>query len=231
MSLLDWIAAPAAPAPAVTAPAAVAASAVSAVSLDDILAATAAVADAGRAVTALRSEQAASGVEPDGTAGPKTREARSALALVTGNTYPHRVALRAMGGKWDAEAQGWRVPQDRAGEACALVAGVAVAFVGAQRAQAPRPQQAQRPAPRRDGRAQRGPSTVLVEGDTFPVRDALRAMGGRWDRTAKAWRIPADRAADARALVKPLARRDAQRVCRVCHLPRAACPCVGCNCF
>jgi hypothetical protein len=43
--------------------------------------------------------------------------------------------------------------------------------------------------------------TILITGDTYPHRDALRAMGGRWDAVARGWRVPASRAAEARALV------------------------------
>lgn len=43
--------------------------------------------------------------------------------LITGNTFPVRAELRAMGGDWDARAKGWRVPADKASEARQLVAG------------------------------------------------------------------------------------------------------------
>ena len=43
--------------------------------------------------------------------------------------------------------------------------------------------------------------TVLVTGNTYPVKDALRSLGGRWDPTAKGWRVPAAEAAQALALV------------------------------
>jgi hypothetical protein len=43
--------------------------------------------------------------------------------LITGNTYPHRATLRAMGGDWNAAKKGWEVPEERAEEARALVAG------------------------------------------------------------------------------------------------------------
>ena len=43
--------------------------------------------------------------------------------LITGNTYPHRATLRAMGGDWNAAKKGWEVPAERAEEARALVAG------------------------------------------------------------------------------------------------------------
>lgn len=44
------------------------------------------------------------------------------FVLITGNTYPVRHFLRSMGGKWNAEAQGWNVPAAKADEARKLVA-------------------------------------------------------------------------------------------------------------
>lgn len=44
-------------------------------------------------------------------------------------------------------------------------------------------------------------STVLVTGNTYPVKDSIKALGGRWDAAAKGWRVPADKADSAKALV------------------------------
>lgn len=41
--------------------------------------------------------------------------------LITGNTYPVRAQLRALGGEWDASAQGWRIPVTQAPAARELV--------------------------------------------------------------------------------------------------------------
>lgn len=43
--------------------------------------------------------------------------------------------------------------------------------------------------------------TVLITGNTYPVKDQLKALGGRWDAAAKGWRVPATKAGEARALV------------------------------
>lgn len=59
------------------------------------------------------------------------------MVLITGNTYPHKEALKSMGGRWDAAAKGWRVPEGRADEARALVGGNRPA-VAAPRSEAPR---------------------------------------------------------------------------------------------
>jgi hypothetical protein len=44
-------------------------------------------------------------------------------------------------------------------------------------------------------------TTVLIVGNTFPVKDQIKSLGGRWDAAAKGWRVPAAVAAKAQALV------------------------------
>ena len=44
-------------------------------------------------------------------------------------------------------------------------------------------------------------SLVAVTGNTFPVKDQLKAMGARWNPDAKAWMVEADKADAARAIV------------------------------
>jgi hypothetical protein len=43
--------------------------------------------------------------------------------------------------------------------------------------------------------------TTLIVGNTYPVKDQIKALGGRWDGRAKGWIVPEDQAAAARALV------------------------------
>lgn len=42
---------------------------------------------------------------------------------------------------------------------------------------------------------------VAVSGNTYPVKDALKALGGRWNADRKAWMVPAAKADEAQALV------------------------------
>jgi hypothetical protein len=42
--------------------------------------------------------------------------------LITGNTWPVRTALKALGGTWDPDDHGWYVPDARAEEARGIVA-------------------------------------------------------------------------------------------------------------
>ena len=46
------------------------------------------------------------------------------MIRITGNTYPVRVQLRALGGEWVERTKAWWVPDDRADEARALVAAL-----------------------------------------------------------------------------------------------------------
>lgn len=43
------------------------------------------------------------------------------MRLITGNIYPVRAELKALGGTWKKHSQGWLVPDDRAEEAQTLV--------------------------------------------------------------------------------------------------------------
>jgi hypothetical protein len=47
---------------------------------------------------------------------------------------------------------------------------------------------------------EQAPAFVLVTGNTFPVKDKLKALGGRWDAVAKGWRVPAAQADEAQRL-------------------------------
>lgn len=44
-------------------------------------------------------------------------------------------------------------------------------------------------------------STVAITGNTYPVKDQIKALGGRWNAASKAWLVPADKADAARQLV------------------------------
>jgi hypothetical protein len=46
-----------------------------------------------------------------------------------------------------------------------------------------------------------GPGRELITGNTYPVKDQLKALGGRWNRIAQGWDVPADRAKEAREIV------------------------------
>lgn len=42
---------------------------------------------------------------------------------------------------------------------------------------------------------------VAITGNTYPVKDALKALGARWNADAKAWMVTADKAKEAQAIV------------------------------
>lgn len=44
-------------------------------------------------------------------------------------------------------------------------------------------------------------TTVAITGNTYPVREQIKALGGRWNADSKAWMVPAAKADDARKLV------------------------------
>lgn len=42
---------------------------------------------------------------------------------------------------------------------------------------------------------------VRLDGNTFPVREGLKALGARWDRHSQCWMIAQELARDAMALI------------------------------
>lgn len=42
---------------------------------------------------------------------------------------------------------------------------------------------------------------VYITGNTYPVKDQLKALGARWDPNARAWMIDSSKAAQAKAIV------------------------------
>lgn len=59
------------------------------------------------------------------------------MQTITGNTYPVKEALKALGARWNKRAQGWDVADEKADEARAIVAGAGAAE--------PRPRRTSRP--------------------------------------------------------------------------------------
>jgi hypothetical protein len=43
--------------------------------------------------------------------------------------------------------------------------------------------------------------TVAITGNTYPVKEQIKALGGRWNADQKAWMVPAHKADAARKLV------------------------------
>ena len=44
-------------------------------------------------------------------------------------------------------------------------------------------------------------TTTLINGNTYPVKDQIKALGGRWNSARKGWEVPSDNADEAQALV------------------------------
>lgn len=54
---------------------------------------------------------------------------------------------------------------------------------------------------------------MIITGNTYPVRDKLKALGGRWNANAKGWDVPSEKASEAKALVEnaPVEKRELSR--------------------
>lgn len=52
---------------------------------------------------------------------------------------------------------------------------------------------------------------TTISGNTYPVRDQIKALGGRWNPTSKTWSVPDDKAEQARRLVASAPSKSANR--------------------
>ena len=62
---------------------------------------------------------------------------------------------------------------------------------------------------------------IRISGNTFPVKDQLKGLGGQWSPAEKCWLVPENRAEEARKLVGQLLRVEAATYrhalrCKVC---------------
>lgn len=47
-----------------------------------------------------------------------------------------------------------------------------------------------------------GDALVQIRGNTYPIREQLKALGGRWNADDKVWEVPASNSAEALVLAK-----------------------------
>lgn len=117
-----------------------------------------------------------------------------------GHTYPVRHDIRNMGGKWDADRKAWWVGKAKLDEAKSLVSRISRVIES---------------APASHGWAE-------IHGNTYPVRDELKGLGGRWNSERKVWEVPAAAYQRAKAIVdgarSSRSRRSSYR-CRGCGGP------------
>src|SRR5690606_13952379 len=112
-----------------------------------------------------------------------TIEKQGRRYYLVGNTYPVKDALKNAGAHWDRDRGAWWTSK----------ADVAERFA----AQATAKAEARTAAVASTA----GESRVAIGGNTYPVRDQLRDLGGSWDAGSKSWMVPASKADAARALV------------------------------
>jgi len=120
----------------------------------------------------------------------------------TGNTFPAKDQIKAIGGRWDSDAKAWWVGAALRAEAVALITEI-----GAEQ------NRAAAALPALTGKL------VPVPGNTYAARGALRDLGAQWDAAAKAWMVDAARltlATDAVAAAAKDAPRFRHSHCKQC---------------
>jgi hypothetical protein len=67
-----------------------------------------------------------------------------------------------------------------------------------------------------------------ISGNTYPVKDQIRALGGKWNSALKVWSVPDDKEAEALALVGNSPSRGQERSYKQIHGRCEDAPCCGC---
>jgi len=121
------------------------------------------------------------------------------LEPIPGDTFAVRAEMKALGAVWDPSRRAWCIAAEKMPLARAIVENQAlapppVAAAGADLDALADPFEEMGEGPRLVALTDQG-------GDTYAARDALRAVGARWDRESRAWVIREERAAYARAIV------------------------------
>jgi hypothetical protein len=63
---------------------------------------------------------------------------------------------------------------------------------------------------------------TLVYGNTYPVKDRLKALGGRWDKAARGWNVPDTKLAEAASLLFPASQEEEAIRLATCAAERKA---------
>lgn len=73
---------------------------------------------------------------------------------------------------------------------------------------------------------------IAITGNTYPVKDQIKALGGKWDANSKAWMVPEDKAEQARALLPAAApKQNAYRALPSNRRPDVTKPCRKCGSY
>ena len=162
----------------------------------------------GAIMAADTADTAATTPQRRGGAPQKADGSPETLVALTGDTYPLRAQLKAMGAVWDNAGRVWKIAPERAAQAQALVehrpaAGTASAPPAAVPARNEPAYETDPLADLPDPFEESEPSIppVALSGNTYPVKEALKALGAHWDKEQRAWLIAASKAAHAQALI------------------------------
>jgi len=149
-----------------------------------------------------------------GGAPQKAGDSPETLVALTGDTYPLRAQLKAMGAVWDSADRVWKIASERAAQAQALVdhrpavvgttpspAALPAAAPGRNEAEAVYEADPLEDLPDPFEESEPSIPPVALSGNTYPVKEALKALGAHWDKEQRAWLIAASKAAYAQAII------------------------------
>ncbi len=135
---------------------------------------------------------------------PAAEVSPDSLVAIPGNTYAVRDELKALGATWDKEGRTWRIAPEKLAMARAVVENqgkAAPETLGAAKREAVQNTDVATMVDPFDEEAS-GSSLVAITGNTYPVKDALKAIGATWNPEKRSWMIAEKKAEYARAIVE-----------------------------
>lgn len=122
-------------------------------------------------------------------------EERGTRVYAIGNTYPIREDLKEAGCRWDARQKAWWCKPINRDRLEAVIAHVPETPEKAPESTEPK---------------------VSIGGNTYPVRDKLRALGGKYVPEDKTWLVPASKEKEAQEIVANAPREFRPTKCKLC---------------
>ncbi len=129
------------------------------------------------------------------------KEVSPELEPIPGDTYPLRAELKALGAVWNPAERDWRIAPDKLPLATALVEHQALIPPKGL----PTDASGAVIDPFEQDDTPRMVALEKEDGATYDARDALRAVGARWEKTQRSWVIREERAPYARAVLSAVA--------------------------
>ncbi len=122
------------------------------------------------------------------------------LPVIPGDTYAVKAELKVLGALWDKAERIWRIAPEKLAQARALVENQTLIPQEATGESGTDLEKLADPF-ETDGNGPRYATLSEQDGNLYAAKDALKAIGAKWDKNDRAWKVREERADYARAII------------------------------